>query len=404
MKTINKKAAYIGCLGLIGIISTEFGIIGILPQLASYYEIGIGTAGYLLSAFALIIALTGPFTVLYASRFDRKKLMLLVIAIFVLSNFLSALAPPYWLLMILRVIPAFLHPVFVSMAITSTIEGAEEKVQHRLMSIVVGGIAIAQVTIIPFSTYLSAIYSWQASFVIQGFVSLAAFIGIFLLLPPMPIKERKTFGGQVAIVKRKKFIISIMTNCLIIAAWFSTYGYFADYLSKVKGLNGQEVSYMLLLFGVMGVVSNFVAGRLMGKNLVKTTVFFLFGTILLPLLFEYSNPSILSVTLIVGFWGIMYGPCFLTALAYVVSAAPDAKEFANSLQLSTGNLGVTIGTAVSGWFIVQQSVSITPWVGAVFGILALGLIAWRTHEEQKLTKNRLEYKGSITGDIQTDSK
>ena len=66
--TLNKKIAYLGCLGVIGIISTEFGIIGILPQIAEYYDINIGTAGYLLSGFALAIALTGPFIVLFASR------------------------------------------------------------------------------------------------------------------------------------------------------------------------------------------------------------------------------------------------------------------------------------------------------------------------------------------------
>jgi predicted MFS family arabinose efflux permease len=380
-----------GCLGLISIISTEFGVIGILPQLAAHYRIDIGTAGYLLSAFALVIALTGPFMVLYTSRFDRKKVMLLAIWMFVLSNALSVFAPPFWLLLIVRVLPAFLHPVFVSIAIATALNGATEKMQHRLMSIVVGGIAIAQVTVIPFSTYLSAWYGWEASFVIQGLISLSALLAIFHLLPPIPVEESKTFGSQLKILKRKRFVISVITNCLIIGAWFCTYGYFADYLSKVKALDDQQVSYMLLLFGITGVISNYIAGRLLGRNMVKTIVFFLFGTLLLPVLMTFTNNSIGSVALIVGYWGIMYGPCFLTSLAYVVSAAPDAKEFANSLQISTGNLGVSLGTAISGWFIGQQGISVAPWIGAAFGVAALGCIAWRTIEDQKPAKNELQY-------------
>lgn len=74
MNVINKKAAYIGCLGLIGILSTEFGIVGILPQIADYYSIRIDDTGYLLSAFALIIASTGPFIVLNTANFDRRNL------------------------------------------------------------------------------------------------------------------------------------------------------------------------------------------------------------------------------------------------------------------------------------------------------------------------------------------
>lgn len=387
MNSINKRAAFIGCLGFISIISTEFGIIGILPQLAEHYSISIGTAGYLLSAFALVIAFTGPFMVLYTSKFDRKKVMLLAIALFVLSNILSVFAPPFWLLIIIRILPAFLHPPFMAMAVAASMEGAAEKIQHRLMSIVVGGIAIAQVTVIPFTTFMSALYGWETAFIIQSFISLLALIGVFVLLPPMPIKKPKTFGSQLRILKRKRFIISVMANCLIVAAWFCTYGYFADYLSKAKGLSEQEVSYMLFLFGILGVISNFVAGRLLGKSLIKTTVFFLLGTLLLPLLWIYST-SMLAITLTVAFWGIMYGPSFLTVLAYVISAAPEDKEFANSLQISTGNLGVALGTAVSGWFIGKQDITISPWIGAAFGILALVFIAWRSYEDQKHTNNK----------------
>jgi predicted MFS family arabinose efflux permease len=386
MNMNNRQAAYVGGLGLMAIISTEFGIIGILPQLAEFYGIGIDTAGYLLSAFALIIALTGPWIVLYTSRFNKKKLMLAAITIFVLSNFLSALAPPFWLLIILRILPAFLHPLFISIAIATAIENAPQEMQHRLMSTVIGGISIAQVTVIPLSTFISGVYDWRAAYIIQGIISAMAAAAIYFLMPSTTSKYEKSIGHQAGILKRREFILSIVTNCLIIAAWFSTYGYFADYLSKIRGLNEREVSYMLFLFGVMGVVSNFAAGRLLGKNLVNTTIFFLSGAILLPLLFTYCDMSIFSTTCIVCFWGIMYGPCFLTALAYVVSAAPDAKEFANSIQLSTGNLGVTLGTVVSGWFIGQHSGAVAPWIGAAFGTIALGFITWRSLGEQKPAK------------------
>lgn len=73
----------------------------------------------------------------------------------------------------------------------------------------------------------------------------------------------------------------------------------------------------------------------------------------------------------VGIWGIMYGPAFLTAISYMIDVAPEAPEFANSLQSSFGNLGVSTGTIVGGWFIAKVGISSTPWVGAGFGILAV---------------------------------
>jgi MFS family permease len=92
-----KKYAYIGCLGFIAVITTEFGVIGILPQIAEHYKISIDKAGYLLSAFALIIALTGPFMTLLTSGIDRKKIMLTAIFMFLITGIVSSFSPPFWL-------------------------------------------------------------------------------------------------------------------------------------------------------------------------------------------------------------------------------------------------------------------------------------------------------------------
>ena len=383
---INKRIAYIGCLGVIGIISTEFGVIGILPQIAEHYHINIGTAGYLLSLFALTIAVTGPFMVLYVSKYDKKKIMICALGLFLISNFFSIFSPPFWLLMILRILPTILHPAFFSMVIAAATKDTSAHMQMRLTSIIIGGIALAQVTLIPFTTYMASIFTWQLSYGIQGFLILVTLVIIYKFLPSMPNQEVKSFKNQLSILIRPRFIAGTAVNLFLITAWFCSYSYFADYLSKVEGLNAQQISYMLLLFGVMGVISNFLAGRLLGKYMIWTTLFFLSGTFLIPFAFQYTTGSILSVAIVVGFWGIMYGPCFLIGVGYMVSAASDAKEFANSLQTSFGNLGVSLGTATGGWFINHYGISITPWIGVGFGVLALIGIFWRGWLDRELLK------------------
>jgi predicted MFS family arabinose efflux permease len=372
-----KKIAYAGCLGVIGIISTEFGIVGVLPQVAAYYNITIGTAGLLLSAFALTIFLLGPFVVLSTSGINRKKMMVLVISIFLASNIVSAFAPRFWLLLIARVIPAVLHPVFFSAAMGAVIKNAKPSEQHKLMGIVIGGIAISQVSIIPLSSYMASLYGWQMAFVIQSIISVIAIAGIILFVPNMPVVEKKSHGSQLQILKIPRFQISVALNILMIAAWFSSYSYFADYLGKAKQMNPQQISYMLLLFAVTGVVANWLAGRLLSKNVAMTTAFFLTGTILLPIILLYSGTNLIIQIAVVAFWGIMYGPCFLTGISYMIEAAPEAPEFANSLQVSFANLGVSIGTAVGGWVIASKGMINLPWVGAAFGVLAMMMIVWR---------------------------
>ncbi|WP_426278771.1 MFS transporter [Chryseobacterium sp. S-02] len=385
-----KKIAYAGCLGAVSIISTEFGIIGVLPQVASHYNIGIDKAGLLLSAFALTIFLIGPFLVLLTSGINRKKMMLWAISLFLISNAISAFAPPFWLLVLLRIFPAILQPVFFSAAVGTIIRTASKQEQHKLMGIVIGGIALAQVTIIPISTYMSSIYGWQVSFVIQGVVSLVALAGILIFIPTIPVKEKLTYGSQLQILKKPRFLISIAFNVFLISAWFSTYSYFADYLGKVKMMSGQEISYMLLLFGITGVVANWLAGRLLSKNIVFTTAFFLLGTILLPIILQFSGVNFYVQIGVITFWGIMYGPAFLTAISYMIDAAPEAPEFANSLQSSFGNLGVSTGTIVGGWFIANVGINSIPWVGAGFGILAVLMMLIREiFDKQTKLKNEL---------------
>jgi len=208
-------------------------------------------------------------------------------------------------------------------------------------------------------------------------VILVTLIIIYKGLPAMPNTEVKSFKNQLSILRRPKFIAGTGLNLFLITAWFCSYSYFADYLSKAFGLTAPQISYMLLLFGVMGVVSNFLAGRLLGKYMFSVTLFFLAGTFLVPFAFQYFNGSFFSIALVIGFWGVVYGPCFLIGVGYMVSAAQDAKEFANSLQTSFGNLGVSLGTATGGWFIGHYGIAVTPWVGIGFGLLAMVMIFWR---------------------------
>lgn len=378
-----KKYAYIGSLGFIAVITTEFGIIGILPQVADYYKISIDKAGYLLSAFALVIALTGPFMTLLTSGIDRKKVMTAAIIMFLITGIISSFSPPFWLLMIVRILPAFLQPVYIATALSVAVTGADNSKKNELMSIVFSGVAIAMVTTVPFATWISGLYSWEYSFMIQAFISLIALMIIQFLLPPMPVNEKKSYGSQLRILKQPSFILSTLTNFFMITAWFSTYSYFADYLGKAKGMDTSMISYMLFLFGFIGIIANRIAGKMLNKNVTATLAFFLSGTVLIPVLLYISDGNLTATVIVIGIWGFLYSPSFLNASTYMISAAPDALEFANSLATSFGNLGVTLGTTIGGWIIVTQGVEYTPWIGFVFGVLAFLMMVFRNLFEKK---------------------
>ena len=380
-----KKYAYIGCLGFIGIITTEFGIIGILPQVAEHYKISIDKAGYLLGAFALVIALTGPFMTLLMSGFDRKKVMLAAISIFLITGIVSSFSPPFWLLMVVRVLPAFLQPVYIATALSVAVSQADTKHANELMGIVFSGVAIAMVTTVPFATWLAGIGSWEYSFIVQAIVSLIALLSIYFVLPDMPVTQKKSYGSQIKILKKPTFLISTAMNFFMITAWFSTYSYFATYLNSAKDMSTGMVSYMLFLFGIIGVLANWVAGKMLNRSITKTTAFFLSGTLIIPVLLHFSGGNTVATIVVIAIWGFLYSPSFLNASTYMISSAPDSLEFANSLATSFGNLGVTMGTTLGGWMIITKGVTYNPWIGFVFGLMAFAMIVLRFLIEKKHT-------------------
>lgn len=377
-----KKYAYIGCLGFIAVITTEFGVIGILPQIAEHYKISIDKAGYLLSAFALVIALTGPFMTLLVSGFDRKKIMLTSIAIFLITGFVSSFSPPLWILMLVRILPAFLQPVYIATALSVAVSNADNNKKNELMSIVFSGVTLAMVTTVPFATWLSSLWSWEYSFMIQTVVSLIALSVIYLMLPSMPVSKKKSYGTQLKILTQPAFILSTAANFFMITAWFSTYSYFADYLNRAKGMDETMISYMLFVFGIVGVFSTWLAGKMLNRNVTKTTAFFLSGTLVIPVLLYFSNGNLLLTIAVIAIWGFMYSPSFLNASTYMISSVPDSLEFANSLATSFGNLGVTLGTTLGGWMIVSKGVAYNPWIGFVFGSLAFLMMILRSFYEK----------------------
>lgn len=348
-----KKIAYIGCLGMIGVITTEFGIIGILPQVAVYYQIPVDNAGWLLSAFALVIAIAGPFMTLFMSGFNRKLSMVISISLFLLSGLVSLASPPFWLLVLARILPAFLQPVYISTAIAAATSGVDKKQEHTMMAIVLGGIGIATVTTVPFATYIATqMQHWQASFIVQSFVSLLALISIAGFLPGMPVQERKNIGNQLSILQKPGFIFNVIIVFLMNAAMFTTYAYFAAFLAG----DNDDISWLLLLFGVMGIAGNFLAGKALTRSIPGTTAAFLTGLMLISIVIHYTQ-SIWVIAL----WGLLHTPCFLTGQAYMISAAREAPEFANSLSISFGNLGISVGTLAGGWVIAHDSVHATTW-------------------------------------------
>jgi len=368
-----KKSIYIMALGAFGIITTEFGVIGILPAIARQFNISIDTAGWLLSGFALTIALTGPFTVLLTARINRKLMMCLVLFTFILSNLLSAVAPSFTVLMIARILPAFLHPVFWAVATVAAAKQVDPEDAPKAVSVVLGGLSVATVLGVPITTYMSELFNWQASFLLSGFINLVAFLGLVFFVPSMPAEKASSYKTQLIIFRNGQLWVNLLATLVMIAGMFASYGYLAAYLDKITHMNGAQVSIMLLLFGGAGIAGNWLAGIALSRNPMLTLRVFLFSLILIHILAYTFGGSFFLMAGIISLWGFVHTAGFLIGQTRSTSEAPEAPELAASLMVSFGNAGVTAGTLLGGFVITHYGIQHITWMSIALFTAALGI-------------------------------
>lgn len=368
-----KKIIYILAFGGFGIITTEFGVIGIMPVIARYFNISIDTAGWLLSSFALIIAVTGPFSVFLTSRFNRKWVMCAALLVFVLSNILSAIAPNFTVLLIARMLPAFMHPIFWSVAIVAATRQVAPKDAHKAASVIMGSLSVATVLGVPLTTYVADLFNWHYSFIVAGFINLAALMALIGFVPSMPVTEKKSQQKQIKALGNPQLWVNLVFTLITAAGMFCTYGYLAEYLTKISVMNGGQISLMLMLFGGAGIAGNWLASIALSKNVLLTTRLFVLGLIAAHVLVFVFGGLFAMMAVIVTIWGLIHTGGFLICQSRTASEAPDAPELATSLMVSFGNAGATLGTFLGGAAIAHYGIHNVIWMSIGLMVVALGL-------------------------------
>ncbi|WHY22131.1 MFS transporter [Paenibacillus sp. G2S3] len=375
----NQLYLFILIIGVFGILTTEMGIIGILPLIAENYHVTVSKAGLLVSLFALAVSIAGPTMPLLFSGLNRKKVMLLVLGIFILGNIISMFTSNFTVLLIARVLPAFFHPVYCSLALTVAATSVSKEEAPKAVSKVMLGVTGGMVLGVPITNYIASESTVEMAMLFFAIVNALAFIATLLFVPSMPVKERLSYGSQLSVLKKPIAWLAIVAVVFIGSASASVNSYIAEYLESVTHISGKTLSLVLLLYGLASLVGNIAGGRLLSKNAIKTVILFPFILGILYLLSfltgAFTGPMIITVLL----WGLFYAIGNLISQHWITSAVPEAPDFANGLFLSCGNLGITIGTAIGGMFISGMGTQYIVLSGVLFLVLSLFPILLRIY-------------------------
>jgi DHA1 family inner membrane transport protein len=363
-------------IGGFGIGLTEFVIMGLLPEVATDFGVTETVAGYLISGYALSVAVGAVGLTAALTRVDHKKALLGLMILFIAGNLVSAVAPTYELMMLGRVVAALCHGAFFGIGAVVAADLVARDRRAAAISIMFAGLTVANVLGVPFGTLLGQAAGWRSTFWAITGIGVLAFIGIALLVPArvgVPDDVAGPSGqtgpglrGELAAFRAPQVWLSIAVTVLGYGGMFGAFTYIAFTLTEVSGFASSTVPWLLILFGAGLFVGNLVGGKAADKNLGATllTLLVLLTVVLAVFALTATSQVATMISLVLmGAVGFATVPGLQMRVMRHASAAPTLASGAN---IAAFNIGNAFGAWVGGLTLAAGLGYTSPlWAGAV---------------------------------------
>ncbi|MFF2808817.1 MFS transporter [Streptomyces sp. NPDC058000] len=367
-------------LCVFGITTGEFVIAGILPDIAHDLEVSIPAAGLLVTAYAIGMIVGGPVMTSLTARFARKPLIVALLAIVVVGNLASGLAPVYSVLFVARIVTALVTATFFANAIVIAASTAPEGKQASTVSKLVFGMNLSMMLGAPLGTFIGNHFGWRATFYA---ISAVCLLGLLLVLRLVPGVGSSTPGTS-AVAELRVFGSPSLQLAIVITAvanmgLLMVFTYFAPLLTDLTGFAAGTVAVLLLVYGVGAAVGNFAGGWLSDRALMPSQIGLLgLLTAGLVVMWAVSGNTVLTAVMVflIGAMGFSVIPGMQTRVLNTASAAP-------TLAIAVNASAYQLAAALAGWLggrvidsgLGLKSVYLTSAAVTVLGIL-LSCYAW----------------------------
>lgn len=294
--------------------------------------------------------------------------MVLALSVFVISNLVSVFTTNFTVLLITRAIPAFFHPLYVSIAFSTAASSVSREDAPKAVSKIFAGVSAGMVLGVPVTSYIASEFSFSAAMVFFTVVNTFVLLATIFLIPSMPVKERLSYGTQLSVLKKPVLWNSFLAALLMNAAMFGFYSYLSDYLITVTDVSFKVISLLLFVYGMANIVGNIAAGKLLAQHPFATLKYVPAIMAILYLVLYGLGKLTIPTSIVILILGIFAGIANNGNQFMVSTSATEAPDFANGLFLTAANLGTTLGTAICGMFITVWGTQSSP-LGAVAFLL-----------------------------------
>jgi DHA1 family inner membrane transport protein len=360
-------------IGAFGIGTTEFVIVGLLPDIATDLAVTIPTAGLLISGYALSVVIGAPLMTLAGSRLPRKTMLVGLMSVFILGNVLCAVAGNYPLLMAGRAVTALCHGAFFGIGSVVAANLVAPAKRASAIALMFTGLTIANVLGVPMGTALGQHFGWRSTFWAVAGIGVAGVIGLIILVPRQPA-ETVSIRGELAVFRRPQVWLALLMTTLGFAGVFASFTYIAPMMTGVAGFSAGSVTWLLIVFGVGLCLGNVVGGKAADRNLMPSLyviLALLAAVLLLFTLTAHSRPLSVLTILLFGAAGFATVPALQMR---VMDKAVGAPALASAANIAGFNLGNAIGAWLGGLAIDAGLGYTAPnWVGAGLALAGLAV-------------------------------
>ncbi len=371
-----KQYAQVILMGISAFIvnTTEFVPVALLTDIAKDFSITTAETGLMLTLYAWVVAAMSLPLMLLTSRFERKRLLLALFAVFIASHALSVFAWSFQVLLISRVGIAFSHAIFWAITAAITLRVAPEGKRALALSILATGTALAMVLGVPIGRIVGQWFGWRTTFAGIGIIAFIVFILQARLLPDLPSMFEGSFRKIPELLKNP-LLVSLYLFCfLIFTADYAAYTYIEPFMSRVGAISENLTTFILLLFGGAGLIGSVMFSRWGDKS---STQLMLISTVLvlgcmMTMVWAVTSMWLLSMNTVI--WGAAMMLLMLTIQSKVIEIDISAQDMVMAMFSGIINLGIGMGALLGGYAVTHIALSSVGFVGAAIASIALLLM------------------------------
>ena len=366
--------------------TTEFIPVALLSDIAQSFEMETSTVGLMITVYAWVVFLASLPLMLFSAKIERKKLLMLLFTVFIISHGLSIIAWNFEVLLISRIGIALAHALFWSITASLVLRVAPKDKKQQALGLLALGSSLAMILGLPLGRMIGQALDWRSTFAVIAVIACVIMLVMWKLLPHLPSQNAGSLSSLPILIKRPMLIGIYLTTVIAISGHFTGYSYIEPFIVKISQVSAETGTAILLVFGLAGVMASFIFGRLYKRMPNK----FLMGCLGLIILMQFSllpfSEHICAIFIVVFLWGMGITGLSIALQMKVLELAPDATDVATAIYSGIYNMGIGGGALIGSLVIQHLSLAQVGNVGGAFVLVALlwlGFLFMRFASNQK---------------------